>query len=122
MIPYYLLDEKPVNIASIDTDNYFKNPFLMIVCISVAPVLEELLFRKYLWSVLIKVFNEKVYSAFLSSCMFGFLHFSQYTLPLIAGGLVFCWLYHKTEKIIFNIIVHSSYNITLLLIIHFLMR
>ncbi|MBC8715061.1 CPBP family intramembrane metalloprotease [Staphylococcus pseudintermedius] len=64
MIPYYLLDEKPVNIASIDTDNYFKNPFLMIVCIIVTPVLEELLFRKYLWSVLIKVFNEKVYSAF----------------------------------------------------------
>ncbi|HAR5873743.1 TPA: hypothetical protein I1571_001860, partial [Staphylococcus pseudintermedius] len=57
MIPYYLLDEKPVNIASIDTDNYFKNPFLMIVCIIVTPVLEELLFRKYLWSVLIKVFN-----------------------------------------------------------------
>ncbi|MBC8715062.1 CPBP family intramembrane metalloprotease [Staphylococcus pseudintermedius] len=48
------------------------------------------------------------------------LHFSQYTLPLIASGLIFCWLYHKTGKIVNNMIVHSSYNITLLLLIHFL--
>ncbi|WP_338063793.1 type II CAAX prenyl endopeptidase Rce1 family protein [Staphylococcus lutrae] len=35
-------------------------------------------------------------------------------LPLIGTGLIFCWVYHKTGKIINNIILHSSYNLTLL--------
>ncbi|ARJ51110.1 CPBP family intramembrane glutamic endopeptidase [Staphylococcus lutrae] len=85
-----------------------------MICIFISPLVEKLIFRKYLWSFLNRIFNQKRVTALFSSIVFALLHLSEYILPLIGTGLIFCWLYHKTGKIINNIILHSSYNLTLL--------
>lgn len=99
------------------THEYLTFSKLFIIAFLFAPIFEELLFRKFLWSFVRKNIVNNIYvSALLISVPFGLLHGYPNGIVLISSGLIFCWLYYKAKCIYTNIIIHALYNISLLLI------
>lgn len=99
---------------------------VLFTCV-LAPVIEELIFRYYLFGALSK---KNVALAFIVTALgFGLIHmlasFSSYasdgnlssllndlkTLPdYVVAGLIFCWVYYKHKKIGYPIFAHMIYN------------
>lgn len=96
-------------------------PYLMFFSIVIfAPVVEELVFRFAIFKPLST--KNKLLAYLLSSFIFGFLHISTsvmslhnykelYYLPVyMTGGLVFAYLYDKTNNLATPIIAHMLNN------------
>ena len=89
---------------------------IMIVPSIIGPILEEIVFRKILFGELAKRFGFFL-SSIASSIVFAIVHIDfTHTLVYIGMGLVFCYLYKKTESILAPIIAHMLMN-TLVLIV-----
>lgn len=79
----------------------------------IAPVCEELIFRKLLfWHIFMRHLNLPfVGSALAASAMFAVCHSPA---PSIAAAFVFsaacCWFYHLTGTVLFPLIMHISFN------------
>ncbi|MCD5325945.1 MULTISPECIES: CPBP family intramembrane glutamic endopeptidase [Pontibacillus] len=83
--------------------------FILIIAI-VAPILEEIIFRKILFGTLRKYANFLI-SALVSGGIFGIVHGEpEHLLKYAAMGLVFAFLYEKTQRIIVPIITHATMN------------
>ncbi len=84
--------------------------WLNLAIISIfAPICEEILFRKFLIDKTIK-YGAKV-SIILSAIIFAFFHgnLNQFFYTFLMGGF-FAYVYIKTGKIIYTIILHSIVN------------
>ena len=81
---------------------------LLIISI-IAPIFEELFFRKFLIDRTIK-YGARV-SIILSAALFGFFHgnINQFFYTFLMGGF-FAYVYIKTGKITYPIILHSIIN------------
>ncbi len=81
-----------------------------IVIVVLAPILEELFFRGFLFPAFIKKCGP-IWAALISSAIFGLLHFqtnvSIYTFTL---GLFLCYLYYKLKSVIPGIALHMLNN------------
>lgn len=85
-------------------------PIFMIIPAIVAPILEEIIFRKIIFGTLYKRTNFFV-AALLSSVIFGLIHGEpEHILIYGSMGFVFAYLYVKTRRIIVPIIVHMALN------------
>jgi len=85
-------------------------PFFMLVPMFIAPILEELVFRKVLFGSLYKRTNFFI-AAIVSAFIFGIIHGEPEHLLIYASmGLVFSYVYVKTKRIIVPIIVHMAMN------------
>lgn len=84
--------------------------FSLIGSITWVPVIEEMIFRKYLVSLLQKVFSWKI-SAGISSIVFAILHGQKNFLPFLMNGLIYSWAMKKSGTIVMPILLHVSYNI-----------
>jgi membrane protease YdiL (CAAX protease family) len=85
-------------------------PLFMIIPMVIAPILEEIIFRKIIFGALYKRFNFFV-AALLSAFVFGIIHGEPQHILIYAGmGFVFAFLYVKTKRIIVPIIVHMAMN------------
>lgn len=86
------------------------SPFFFIVPAVVAPILEELIFRKIIFGTFYKRTNFFV-AAILSSFIFGVIHGEiEHLLIYSSMGFVLAYVYVKTKRIITPIIVHMSLN------------
>jgi len=89
-------------------------PFHIYFAISsllIAPFFEEIFFRKFLLSKLIQ--NNGIWiSIFVSSLCFASIHFEtpKNLLPTFIFGVIACYIYLKTEKIKYTIIIHFLHN------------
>lgn len=102
--------------------NFIKNsPLLTIIlAVIISPIIEELVFRKAIKNI----FNNKYLFIIISSLIFGLLHISSirdinellFSIPYIIMGISFAITYQKTNNIFTSIILHSSYNLVLILI------
>lgn len=102
--------------------NFIKNsPLLTIIlAVIISPIIEELVFRKAIKNI----FNNKYLFIIISSLIFGLLHVSSirdinellFSIPYIIMGISFAITYQKTNNIFTSIILHSSYNLVLILI------
>ncbi|WP_407454178.1 CPBP family intramembrane glutamic endopeptidase [Methanobrevibacter sp.] len=84
---------------------------LNLVIISIiAPIFEEIIFRKLLIDRTIK-YGAKI-SIILSATMFGLMHgnLNQFFYAFLLGGF-FAFVYMKTGKLIYTIILHISLNL-----------
>ncbi len=83
----------------------------------IAPILEELLFRRYIFKRLLKNYS-LITAMVVSSSLFALPHLPAYEnlIPAFIFGLVTCIIYYKTNKIIYSIIFHFSYNFLALLL------
>jgi uncharacterized protein len=85
-------------------------PLFAIIPAIVAPILEEVIFRKIIFGSLYKRTNFFI-AALLSALIFGIIHGEpEHILIYASMGFVFAFLYVKTKKIIVPIIVHMTLN------------
>ncbi|MBC2257526.1 CPBP family intramembrane glutamic endopeptidase [Listeria booriae] len=90
---------------------------LMIVFTSVlAPILEEIVFRKIIYGGLASRMNIHV-AAVISSLFFGLMHMDlAYLLVYFVIGLVLCYMYTKTKRIAVPIAAHMLMNVIAMII------
>ncbi|UJL47121.1 CPBP family intramembrane metalloprotease [Virgibacillus sp. NKC19-16] len=85
-------------------------PLFMIIPAIIAPVLEEIIFRKIIFGQFYARTNFFI-AALLSALIFGFIHLDPTHLLIYASmGFVFAFLYVKTKRILVPIIVHAAMN------------
>lgn len=82
----------------------------LIIISIIAPIFEEIIFRKLLIDRTIK-YGAKI-SIILSATMFGLMHgnLNQFFYAFLLGGF-FAYVYMKTGKIIYTIILHITLNL-----------
>lgn len=87
--------------------------------ILLAPLIEEILFRGIIFLKLKESVN--VYTAIIvQGLIFGFLHgavsgYIAQSLLATLSGIVFCYIYYKTDNLTFPIILHIIYNLLVLI-------
>ena len=97
---------------------------LYIVCITlVAPFAEEVFFRAFLYGSLRNRINPKL-AMLIAGVIFGLIHYESgfnilLLLPLMVGGIGFCYLYEKYNNIWINTIAHALWNSTAVLLLLF---
>jgi len=75
-----------------------------------APVAEEILFRGILWTLL-KQRGWGRGAAFASAALFAAIHLNLAAfLPLLALGLFWTWLYHRSDDLLLPILSHAVFN------------
>jgi len=86
------------------------NILFILIPAMIAPVLEEIIFRKILFGTFYKKMNF-FFAALLSSFIFAVLHLDfEHLLIYATMGFVFAFLYVQTKRIIVPIIVHMTIN------------
>jgi membrane protease YdiL (CAAX protease family) len=81
--------------------------------LAVAPILEELLFRGFLFRVLSQTFLGPFYAAILSSLAFGVGHVDKGPdgqLICFVHGLLLCYVVHRTRTVLYGVIAHCVFN------------
>lgn len=85
-------------------------PAFIVIPAILAPILEEIVFRKVIFGSLYKRMNFFL-AAVISSLIFGVIHLDlTHLLIYTVMGFVFAFLYVKTKRIIIPIIVHMGIN------------
>lgn len=75
-----------------------------------APILEEILFRRILFGMLLPKTNFFI-AALISSIMFGIIHFEFTHIILYSvSGFIFAFIYYKTKRIAASILAHMLLN------------
>lgn len=93
-----------------------KAPILFFVTAFIGPILEEIVFRKIVFAILIHKYNVYI-SAFISSLIFSLAHLEfEHILLYLAVGLVFSYLYYKTKRIVVPIFSHILMNTSVIVL------
>lgn len=100
-------------------DKLFSNQtaawLIIATSILVAPVVEEMVFRGYIYTLLERLWGMRP-AILISGILFGFIHFSQlypgyfqiFLLCLV--GLTFSWIRARTGTLLASILAHLGYN------------
>lgn len=93
-------------VETIDSSSVYTNLLLMVI---MAPIFEEIIFRKLLIDRTIKY--GKGVSILLSALIFGLFHgnLNQFFYAFLIGGF-FAYVYIKTGKIIYTVLLHLTVN------------
>ena len=104
---------------------FFKedNPFILggviVLAVLVAPVIEEIVFRGFIYSA-VKKRTGVTLAIIVTSALFSLLHMSIFSfLPIFFLGIVLVYLYEKTGLLISSItlhVIHNSILISMLLL------
>ena len=85
-------------------------PLVMLVTSIIAPILEEIVFRKILFGSIYRRTNF-IIAALISTLIFAFAHGEPEHLILYSSmGFTFAYLYVKTNRILVPIFAHVSMN------------
>jgi membrane protease YdiL (CAAX protease family) len=83
--------------------------------IALAPFLEEVLFRGFLYTALADVYSARV-AIPITSVLFGVLHLDQQegnwpaAILILGVGLSLTWVRHRTGSLVPSVIMHTTYN------------
>ncbi len=89
--------------------------FAVATAILVAPLIEEFLFRVFLYGVLREYFG-KVWAVIFTSILFSLMHQNLFAfLPILGLGIFLQILYEKKQCLWYCILAHSLHNILTLL-------
>ena len=91
-------------------------PALITTCF-IFPIAEEIFFRKGIFTILDSKFN-LIISTTLSSILFAAIHFpnDRQMVVTFIGGILLAILYKKTNKLIYPIAFHISWNTTVVIL------
>ncbi|WP_411230463.1 CPBP family intramembrane glutamic endopeptidase [Niallia taxi] len=90
----------------------------MLVPLLVGPILEELIFRKWIPNTFQDVLGRKR-SVIFSNLLFSMLHFDWFIITYFANGLIYSYFYDKSKDIKVSIIIHILYNLCVFLLTFF---
>ena len=95
---------------------------IVVTTIITVPIVEELVFRGFIYKTLDCMIN-KYLAMFFSSLLFGLAHgnLSQ-GLYAFFVGFVFCYLYDKLNNIIYIVFIHSIMNFSSIFIINSMLK
>lgn len=83
---------------------------LAVSAVIVAPIVEEVIFRGYLYPV-VKHFSDRWFAALFTGVFFGVIHFNLMSLPMLAFmGVVLVVLYEVTGSLWVTIGCHAAFN------------
>ncbi|MDE1548804.1 CPBP family intramembrane glutamic endopeptidase [Jeotgalibaca caeni] len=85
-------------------------PLLIFSIVVFAPVMEELVFRKAIFTQLHVSKVSVLGAAVISSLIFALVHFDGHMLVYSTLGLWFCYLYNKTNNIYAPMLAHGLMN------------
>lgn len=112
-----------INDVEIETFNFSESSnislfYKAISALIIAPILEELFFRKFIFGELLKK-NSLSLSIIISSICFSLIHLPSYRnlLPTFILGVICCIIYLKTKNIIYPIILHFFTNLSWLVLL-----
>ncbi len=85
--------------------------YAVLTSLLVAPVFEELFFRKFLFQKLL-LKNGFLTSIIVSSFLFSIIHWETplNLIPAFIMGMVLAFIFYKTGNIIYSILLHFIYN------------
>lgn len=97
------------------------NPILIIfTTILIAPIVEELVFRAFIFKTISKMSNKYV-GMIISSLMFGIMHGNvSQGLYAFFVGLVLSFIYDKLNNISYAIFLHSTMNFSSIFIVNYM--
>ena len=95
----------------VDSEDW-KTMFLMVVA---APIIEELLFRGYVFRVMQRAWSPKNAIA-ASALLFAIVHPGLSFPPVFVLGLATAWLYFRWQKLWPGMLLHAGYNAALLVL------
>lgn len=90
-------------------------PYIILIVAIVGPILEEIIFRKIIFGTLYKKTNFWI-AGLISSLIFALVHMDHHLIIYMSIGLLFAYLYAKTNRIITSIIAHASMNAVVVII------
>ncbi|WP_099975124.1 CPBP family intramembrane glutamic endopeptidase [Lactobacillus terrae] len=90
-------------------------PYYVIYPLVCAPIMEEIIFRKLMFTDLNQYIGFGM-SAALSSLLFAFLHQDSFFLVYFFIGLFLCFIYSRTKNIYINMMAHILMNLIVILI------
>lgn len=103
-------DSHPLVEPLIASDNPFLLAGLFAIAIGLAPLVEEIFFRGFLYPALKKKTSVPV-AILLSATLFSTLHFSvSGWLPILGLGALLAYSYEKTGNLLVPIIIHALHN------------
>jgi len=85
------------------------SPYVILVVVIVGPILEEIIFRKIIFGELYKKTNFWI-AGIISSLLFALLHADGHIILYGSIGLVLCYLYRKTKRIVVSMVAHGTMN------------
>jgi len=85
------------------------SPYVILVIVIVGPILEEIVFRKIIFGQIYRKTNFWI-AGIISSLLFALAHFDGHLIIYGSMGLVLCFLYWMTKRIIISMIAHASMN------------
>ncbi|XMB87357.1 type II CAAX endopeptidase family protein [Mycoplasmatota bacterium WC44] len=93
----------------------------IITTVILAPFVEEIVYRKVLFSVF-KARLNKIFGILISSFFFGFIHVTSgdfvYLPMYFSLGIILAYSYSKTNNIFVAILGHSIYNLVTILLMY----
>ncbi len=106
--------------------NWWENKRFLLLFIPLS-VLQEVLFRGILMSMLMRAFNEKALVLIINAAVFCMLHLiysnATFVLPLtFIGGIAFAWMYMEHKNLILISIAHTVFNFTGMILGFFILR
>jgi membrane protease YdiL (CAAX protease family) len=83
---------------------------LVGLAVFIAPVVEELIFRGFVFNALLRYVNVGL-AAVVSGMIFGLAHFDATAFfPLACGGIVLAIVYYRTGSLTASMLTHGSFN------------
>jgi membrane protease YdiL (CAAX protease family) len=101
------------NRSSIKPDACLLTVNMMFASVLIGPVIEEIIFRRIIYSELVK-YESVLFAILYSSVLFSIYHLSginpvRLSLTFI-GGIFLSFVYHKQGSLLLNVVCHASYN------------
>ena len=108
-------EEQELVRAFVETDDMLLRVLIIIAAAIVAPVVEEILFRGFIYGV-IKRYTDAPFAALISGLFFAIIHMHTGSLlPLWVLALFFCAAYEFTGCLLAPMILHAIFNSTSLI-------
>ena len=98
-------------------ENIKINPYLLLLPLLFSPVVEELIFRKWIPAA----FQDELGRGkviVLSNILFACFHLDPFFIPYLANGLIYSWYYEKTGDLKIPIAIHIFYNLLVFILIN----
>nr|WP_142308205.1 CPBP family intramembrane glutamic endopeptidase [Bacillus wiedmannii] len=89
------------------------NLLYVLIPVLVAPVIEEILFRKILPFGLEKLLERinRTTAIIIANGIFAAVHFDWFFFPYFVNGCLYAWSYEKTKDLKVPMLAHISYNL-----------
>lgn len=102
------------NLSSNINLNIRDNWWRIILPLLLSPILEELIFRKWMPNTFDDI-TSRLNIIVLSNIIFALLHFDTF-IPYFINGIIYSYFYEKTNDIKITIAIHILYNLSVFLL------